>query len=247
MSARLRDPAAFAHIAPLFVFMLFLALPGWLKVENPELPWHQKAPEHWIYPLQTLVCGVLLLSMRRHYMLGPWRGLGPALLLAVAGIAVWISPAWLFEKLGADHDAPGWWKWLGLVERREGFDPTVFSTWPAAQAFSVFMRFVRMIVVVPLVEELFWRGFLMRYLNAADSRWRQVPFGTHSWSAYSITTGLVILAHQPEDYLAALVWGSLVYGLAVRSRSLGACVVMHAFGNLLLGLYALTTRQWGFW
>lgn len=247
MSARLRDPAAFAHIAPLFVFMLFLALPGWLKIENPELPWHQKAPEHWVYPLQTLVCGVMLLAMRRHYTLGPWRGLGPASLLAVAGIAAWIAPAWLFQMLAAGDNAPGWWKWLGLAERNEGFDPTVLSAWPAAQGMTVFMRFVRMVLVVPLVEELFWRGFLMRYLNAPDGRWRQVPFGTHSWGAFGIITGLVVLAHQPVDHLGALVWGSLVYWLAVRSRSLGACVVMHAIGNLLLGIYALSTRQWGFW
>ncbi len=247
MLKRLRDSATAAHVAPLFVFMAVLAVPGWFRIENPELPWYQKAPEHWIYPLQTLLCGGLLICFRRHYQMQPWRGIGLAFSLAVIGIAAWVAPAWGFEKLGAGENAPEWWSWFGLVEREEGFDPTVLAAWPVGEAAAVFMRFVRMVIVVPFVEELFWRGFLMRYLNAGDTPWQSVPFGTHSWRAFGIVTALVILAHQPEDYLGALVWGSLVYWLAVRTHSLGACVIMHAFGNLLLGIYALRTQQWGFW
>jgi len=244
---RLRDSATAAHVAPLFVFMALLAVPDWFRIENSELPWFQRAPEHWVYPLQTVICGALLWWFRRHYELRPWRGLGLAVVLAVIGITAWILPAWLYSKLGAGEDAPAWWSWFGLVERKEGFDPTVLAEWPAWQSASTVMRFIRMVLVVPLVEELFWRGFLMRYLNAGDAPWQSVPFGAHSWRAFGIITVLVMLAHKPEDYAGALVWGSLVYGLAVRTKSLGACVVMHAVGNLLLGLYALRTQQWGFW
>ncbi len=247
MLMRLRDSATAAHVVPLFVFMAFLAVPGWFRIENPELPWFQKAPEHWIYPLQTLLCGGLLIWFRRHYQLQPWRGFGLAFALAVIGIAAWVTPAWWFQKLGAGENAPEWWSWFGLVERKEGFDPTVLAAWPMGEAASIFMRFVRMVIIVPFVEELFWRGFLMRYLNAGEASWQSVPFGTHSWRAFGIVTALVMLAHEPEDYLGALVWGSLVYWLAVRTRSLGACVVMHAIGNLMLGIYALRTQQWGFW
>jgi len=247
MLSRIRDSATAAHVVPLFVFMAFLAVPGWFRIENSELPWFQKAPEHWVYPFQTLLCGGLLLWFHRHYQMQPWRGIGLALALAVIGIGAWIAPAWWFQKMAMGESAPEWWSWFGLVERKDGFDPTVLAAWPIGEAVSVFMRFVRMVIVVPLVEELFWRGFLMRYLNAGVGSWQRVPFGTHSWHAFAIVTGLVVLAHQPEDYLGALVWGSLVYWLAVRKRSLGACVIMHSLGNLLLGLYALRTQQWGFW
>ena len=54
-------------------------------------------------------------------------------------------------------------------------------------------------------------------------------------------------AHAPVDWTGALGFGTLMYVLAVRSKSLGACVVMHAVANLLLGLYVMWTRQWGFW
>lgn len=247
MISRFRESATAAHIAPLFVFMALMAVPDMFRIENPELPWYQKAPEHWLYPAQTMMCGALLLLFRPHYQLQPWRGLPLAVILAVIGIAAWIAPSWWFEKIRSEAAAPEWWSWLGLVERKQGFDPTVLSAWPWAEKASVSLRFVRMVIVVPLVEELFWRGFLMRYLNAGDGPWQRVPFGTHSWRAFGIVTVLVVLIHQPEDYLAALVWGSLIYGLAVRTRSLGACVIMHSVGNLLLGIYALRTQQWGFW
>ena len=87
----------------------------------------------------------------------------------------------------------------------------------------------------------------MRYIAAGERDWKQVPFGEHSWRVYGIVTLLVVLAHHPADYASAFVWGSLVYYLAVTTKSLGSCVVMHAVGNLLLGLYVMNTGQWGFW
>lgn len=250
MSSRLtqlRGSAIAAHTLPLVVFTLFISLPGWFRIDNPELPWHQQAPEHWVYPLQTLFCGGLLLWFRRHYVLAPWHHLGQAAFFALVGIGIWVTPAWLHEQWATGSDSPEWWSWFGIVERREGFDPSLLAAWPAWEKAAIFMRFIRMVIVVPLVEELMWRGFLMRYVNAGDAPWQSVPFGTHSWKGFWVVTGMVTLIHNPEDYLAALVWGALTYLLAVRSRSLAACVFMHAVGNLILGLYALQTKQWGFW
>jgi uncharacterized protein len=243
----LRESPAAAHVLPLVVFTAFLVIPDWFQVKNPELPWYQHAPEHWVYPLQTLVCAAVLFCFRQHYQLAPWRSLWLAALFAVIGIALWITPAWVYTKLAPGDSAPEWWSWLGLVERKEGFDPTVLAAWPAWEKAAICMRFVRMVVIVPLVEELMWRGFLMRYVNAGEADWRSVPFGTHTWIGFWIVSLAVTLVHSPEDYFTAFLWAALTYVLAVRSRSLGACVIMHAMGNLLLGLYALKTQQWGFW
>ena len=102
-------------------------------------------------------------------------------------------------------------------------------------------------IVVPLVEELFWRGFLMRFVIAEGRPFEKVPFGTHAWKAFWMTTAGVTLIHSTPDMLAAFVWGCLVYWLAVKSRSLGGCVLMHGAANVALGLYVLQTEQWGFW
>jgi uncharacterized protein len=109
------------------------------------------------------------------------------------------------------------------------------------------MRFVRLLVIVPIAEEVFWRGFLMRYVQADGGDFQRVPFGRHSSAAFAITTLGFMLVHSPADWLGALGFGSLMYWLAVRTKSLAACILMHAITNLLLGAYVLATKQWGFW
>jgi uncharacterized protein len=231
-------------VLPLVVFMLISALVPVFKTANSALPWYEAAPEHWLYPLQCIVVGAILWSFRSHYTLQPWRNLGLALLLGTVGIGVWVLPAWLFAQWKVETP-PSWWEWLGFVERKDGFDPTLFSG--TSYTITVVLRFVRMVVIVPFVEELFWRGFLMRYVVAGEREFTRVPFGKHSWPCFWIVTLAVTLIHQQADWAAAFVWGSLMYLLATKTKSLGACIVMHAVGNLLLGLYVLRTQQWGFW
>ena len=55
------------------------------------------------------------------------------------------------------------------------------------------------------------------------------------------------LAHCGPDFVPALACGALFNWIAIRTRSLSACVLAHAVTNLLLGFYIMTTRQWGFW
>lgn len=253
---------AVAHIAPLVLFMLLTESVKLFLVENSALPWYQRAPEHWVYPVQCVIVGAVLLFFRKHYTLAPWRGLLLASALAAVGIAVWVLPAMLYRE-----GLPSWCEWLGVVKRDVGFDPSIFETGSTTTVLSaseerrwllvshhsmawwatVIARFFRMVIIVPLVEELFWRGFLMRYVQAGDRDFRTVPFGKHKWKTFWITTVAVTLIHNPSDYLSAFMWGSLMYFVAVKTKSLGACVFMHAVGNLLLGLYVVQTKQWGFW
>jgi CAAX prenyl protease-like protein len=237
-----------AHIVPLILFMLLTEVARMVKIENTAMPWYRSAPEHWVYPLQCLIVGAVLWFFRSHYTLKPWRGLPLAIALAGLGIAAWIIPAWLYEQWQPTHlDKPAWWAWLGIVERREGFDPTLFGAGSAAYWATTLLRFLRMTLIVPLVEEIFWRGFLMRYVQAGERPFLRVPFGQHSWPAFGIVTAAFTLIHNPPDYLGALLFGTLMYWLTVRTKSLGACVVMHGAANLLLGLHVMRTSQWGFW
>jgi uncharacterized protein len=248
MFARLLASSTAAHVLPLVLFTLLNTVPGFFRIENSELPWHVRAPEHWVYPLQTVICAVVLVLFRRHYTLSPWRSLGLAFVLGVVGIAVWVAPALLREALiQGGHEPAQWWEWLGLAERTEGFDPMIAQDSPLWFSTVVGFRFARMVLVVPLVEELFWRGFLMRFLLTEDGRFEKIAFGTHAWKVFGIVTAAVMLIHNTEDYLGAFVWGALMYFVAVRTKSLGACVFMHAVGNLALGLYVMQTQQWGFW
>jgi uncharacterized membrane protein YeaQ/YmgE (transglycosylase-associated protein family) len=58
---------------------------------------------------------------------------------------------------------------------------------------------------------------------------------------------LFTLVHTKPDYLGAVIFSLLIGGLYVRTKSVGACVLAHAVANLVLGIYVMATRQWGFW
>ncbi len=241
------QPGPTEFVAPFILFLAFLILPDLFAVRNPELPWWRHAPELWIYPLQTLACLALLAYFWKRYSFRPFRGFILATCLGLAGFAIWIAPSSLAGPLGIAPGAPGLWTWLGFDLRTGGFDPTHFEEDSFAFLFTLAMRLIRMVICVPLIEEIFWRGFLMRIAADPHLPFHRTPFGTHSWRAFTVTTVAFVAVHHHVDFIAAAVFGSLVYFVAVRTQSLAACILMHAVANLALGSYIITTRQWGFW
>jgi CAAX prenyl protease-like protein len=220
-----------AFFAPFAVFLAFLGLNEFVAKFSEGLvrAWWWSEPHFWVFPLQTLVCGLLLIRGWRHYGLRwPAR---PGLTCAVGLLVliVWIAPQ----------------LWFGAAPRVHGFDPTYFGHDGAAYWVTVVLRFVRLAVVVPLLEEIFWRGYLLRTLVAQP--FSSVPIGTFTWRSFGIVTAGFCLEHQPADWPAAIAAGVLYNLVAYRTRSLSACVLAHAVTNFLLGLYVMRTGQWGFW
>ncbi|MFM8716974.1 MAG: type II CAAX prenyl endopeptidase Rce1 family protein, partial [Spartobacteria bacterium] len=87
--------------------------------------------------------------------------------------------------------------------RVDGFDPSVFGEGSARYWMTVVARCARLVVVVPLGEEIFWRGFLMRYLIRED--FTSFPVGAFQWKAFGIEEVCFILVHVMEDWPAALL------------------------------------------
>lgn len=240
-----------AHVAPFVVFMAFLILLGLLESfgftsDREGMPWWRVAPEQWVYPLQTVVTFGVLLFFWKHYEFKPMRGVGFGVLMGVVGIVIWIAPGHAFRTLEMEPNT--WLEKLGFAERSEGFNPSFISDHSTLwYVVAIAFRFVRMVIVVALVEEIFWRGFLMRYFADLNGNFWQIPFGTFNWTSFLVVTALVTMVHAPVDYVAAAIYGMLTYMVAVRTKSLTACVVMHGTANLLLGVYTLATHQWGYW
>ncbi len=221
-------------VLPFGLFMGFLALNGLvtklaIDLSGDTVPFWLSYPEYWIYPLQALVCGgVMIYCWRQYDFNGIQRPLG-TVLMGLLVLAIWIAPQFFPESEG----------------RPEGFDPTLFENDPALYWATVGMRFLRLVVVVPFLEEIFWRGFLMRYM--VNEQWRGVAFGTYRPLAFLGVALLFALAHAGPDFWVALITGLLYNALACWTRSLGACVLAHAITNLILGIYIMQTGQWGFW
>ena len=216
-----------AYISPMVLFVAFLGLIALLhKIDNSF--WLRSA-EYWVYPLQTILCGALLIWFWREYPLHQPARVGLGIAIAIVAFAGWISPQQFF----------------GFPARTNGFNPDVFATQSALYWSTIVFRFVRLVVVVPLIEEIFWRGFLLRYL--IDEKFDRVRFGTFSWLSFLGVTVAFILVHSPADWPAAVVTGMLFNGVAYWTKSLSACVLTHAITNLLLGFWIMQTKQWGFW
>jgi CAAX prenyl protease-like protein len=222
--------ALIAFIAPFALFELGLALVSGVKMlagKSDQLLLAQ--PMYWVYPLQALVCAVALIVFWRNYDFGSQRPLPLAVGVGLLVFVLWVSPQLFF----------------GQPHRLDGFDPTVFANSPGLYWGTVIARFFRFVIVVPLIEEIFWRGFLQRYL--INEQFTKVPFGSYTHLSFWGVTILFTSIHLMADWPAAFITGAVFGWLTVRTKSLLATVTAHAVANLALGLYIMATKQWGFW
>ncbi len=224
-----------AFFGPLAVFLGVMAFAQLLSgLFDGRAFWVFSKSQYWMHPAQVLICGALLFHWWRHYEWRPPTHVLFTVFIGLLALALWVSPlAYVVESF---HPAS---------KRTPGFDPAFFgaSGWP--YFLNIGVRFVRMVIIVPLVEEIFWRGFLLRWF--IDSDFLKVPFGTFQWKSFSIVTLFFMLEHTPPDWPAALLTGVLFNFVAIRTRSLSSCVLVHAITNLGLGLYILQTGKTGFW
>jgi CAAX prenyl protease-like protein len=132
--------------------------------------------------------------------------------------------------------------WAAGAGERAAFNPFAACNESAMPpwAFGA-IRAVGLIVVVPLVEELFLRGFLMRYVINEDF-WN-VPFGTLTFSAAAACL-LYAVASHPAECVAAAGWFAVVTGIAAATRRPIDTILAHAMTNLALGAYVLMTDSW---
>jgi hypothetical protein len=98
-------------------------------------------------------------------------------------------------------------------------------------------------LVVPPLEEVFYRSFLYRYLARVDflavelRDFRAVPF---------VATALIFgLSHH--EWLAGILCGCAYQWLVLRRGHLGDAMTAHAITNGLLGVWVAGRGQWQFW
>ncbi len=199
------------------------------------LPSTNGQPSSFWYPLaytaKALAVAVLAWNYRATWAdLRPWPSVTALVLGALTGIVVW--GLWI----GLD----GWYPTLSLG-KRVGFDVGVLS--PGARWAFIVVRLLGLVVLVPLIEELFWRSFLIRWL--IEPQFQKVAIGHVTPMAAAATSVLFALIHP--EWLPALLTGALWAWLLWQTRSLTACVVSHATANLALGIYVIATGDFKYW
>jgi len=196
------------------------------------------------YPLAyaavvVVVGAIAWRELRGRRIVVPHRRIGPAVLVGLIGIAGWIGLSALRLEQQIAASLP---EWLRPAERA-GFNPFEELSHPLAVWGFLAVRLIGLAVLVPVAEELFWRGFLLRWLVSAE--WREVPLGRYTpWSFFAVTL-LFTLAHP--EWLAAALYCALLNGLIIWKKNLWDCIVAHSVSNLVLGIYVLSTGAWWLW
>jgi CAAX prenyl protease-like protein len=219
------SPAALARCIPFAVFMALLALRGWL-------PDSFGIDARWIYGGQTLVVAALLAWYWRSYgeltrqNLPDARETGWAVVVGIVVFALWVQ-----------LDAP----WMQLGQATASFVPLDAGgrpVWPL-----IALRLAGAALVVPVMEELFWRSFLMRWVQHPG--FERVDPQTVGLKAVVLSTFVFMLAHTL--WLAAIMAGLAYAWLYRRSGKLWTAVIAHAVTNGLLGVWVIATGRWEFW
>jgi CAAX prenyl protease-like protein len=226
--------AAMPRILPFALFMGFIGLESlisWL-VGLTSSPATSLSPLFvWLYPVRTaVVLGALVYlwpayqELRNPVCLNP----GEVLLVIVAGVLVYV--AWVRMD----------WPWA-MQGQPTGYNP--FQAGAGAGMVLAGIRLFGAAVVVPVMEELFWRSFLIRYL--VTPAFTKVPLGTFTPLSFSATVLLFGLEHHL--WLAGMMAGVVYNLLLYKTRRLWPCILAHATTNLLLGLHVLVTGEWHWW
>jgi len=113
-----------------------------------------------------------------------------------------------------------------------------------ASPLALALRSLRAIVLVPIAEELFWRGWLMRWLIDPDF-WK-VHLGAYSALSFWVTAVLFASEHGPY-WEVGLIAGILYNWWMLRTRSLGDCILAHAVTNAILSASVLIFGWWQYW
>ncbi len=129
---------------------------------------------------------------------------------------------------------------LGGAGQRSAFNPFARLATPAQAWAFMSLRLIGLALVVPLIEEMFLRGFVTRF--AVDQNWTQVPIGKVTPIAVAAAIVVPVLMH-PAELFAAIAWFGLMVWLYAKTKNIWDCVVAHITTNGLLGLYVLTSAN----
>jgi exosortase E/protease (VPEID-CTERM system) len=213
--AEARTNATAAYLAPLMAILAAAMITGAVTAEFD-----------WLYPLRVLAGGAVLWYFRKDYGSWDWSFSWQALGLGAATCGLWLllAPSDMFEASGV---------------------PTTLTTAPPALALAwLAFRLLGYAFIVPLAEELAFRGYLTRRLIQKD--FQKVALGRFTLVSFVVSSVLFGLMHG-SCWFAGILAGML-FAVALRHRGrLADAVAAHAAANGCLAVYALSTGQWSMW
>lgn len=202
---------------PFVVFGLLLSL-------RPYLPIHPA--------IRFVIVMAVILVFSRHLLRDRPRHLVQSIALGIAVFFLWVGPDYLF---------PNWHKGILFNNSLMGSPVGTPQTDPLFLGFRIAVS----VIAVPILEELFWRGWLMRWLIDAQN-FEAVPLGKYAPQAFWIVAALFAAEHG-SFWDVGLVTGVIYNWWMVRTRNLWDCIAMHAVTNGALAAYVVLAGKWEYW
>lgn len=212
-----------AWVGPFVVFMVWLAVDKYLPIANP-----------WKEILRDAALVAAIVGFSRHLLPRRAPHWLASVALGVAVFAMWVAP---------DLVVPAWRShWIfqnNVVGKLKTSIPPGELT-----PLMLVLRVIRASILVPVVEELFWRGWLPRWIQ--DTRFERIPLGTYTPLAFWATALLFAAEHGPF-WDVGLLCGIIYNWWMKRTRSLGDLVLVHAATNFALSMFIIASQRWTFW
>jgi CAAX prenyl protease-like protein len=210
----------YARVAPFVIFVALTSLQGQFG----------EASRYWMYALKTLAGAWLVWEMRPFAEEMRWAFSWEAVAVGAAICAVWVGLDGLYPR---------------FAKLDEGWNPNrQFGQGSPAAWFYLVVRIGGSSIVVPPLEEVFYRSFLYRYLVKLD--FRSMPLERFHGLSFFATSSIFGLMH-PDRWLAGILCGIAYQWLVVRKNRLGDAMTAHAITNFLLGLWVIWKGAWTFW
>lgn len=221
MSGNLLQHPAVPRAVPFALYILFLAIGGQVSGIDTR----------WLYPVQVGLVALAIVVFWRHYeelrAPGPLTATHAALGVGV-GVVVFVLWIWL--------DLP----WMVIGESGGGYDPRDDGH---VNVVLATIRILGAAVVVPIMEELFWRSFVMRWIDKPDFR----TLAPAAVTLKGLLLSSVVFGFEHNLWFAGIVAG-LAYGWLYRATgNLWVPTIAHAVTNGVLGAWVLYTGAWQFW
>ena len=222
---RKRDWTAVPYVLPFAVFIGFLAVQKYVPL-----------PANIEFLARDLLLAGVLFGFSRHVIqLLPDHWFG-TIVIGVAVFLIWVAPDVLF---------PGYrqhWLFQNAILGR--VSATTIPENVLKAPWVLWPRILQAVVFVPILEELFWRAWLMRWL--ISPQFEKIPLGAYQAGAFWITAALFASEHGPY-WDVGLIAGIAYNWWMVRTRSLADCILAHAVTNACLCGYVVATRHWEYW
>lgn len=212
------------YVAPFATFMILL-----------ELMPRTGIPQPWEGILRVVLLTIVLWFFSRSVISLRTTHLAASIAIGVATFVLWIGPDLLFPVYR------GHWLFQNSIT---GSLRSSLSSPDRDAPLVLAVRSIRAIILVPIIEELFWRAWLPRWIQNPD--FRKIPLGTYSLLAFAVTAVLFGSEHGPF-WDVGLLTGVIYNWWMMRTRSLGDLVVTHAVTNACLSGYVIATQKWEYW